>query len=485
MSYKHGIYVDQASTETPVANSSAAGIQAVIGTAPINMLDDPKSAVDKPILLSSLDGAKQCIGYSDDVGAYSIMQSVHCTFEVFHTAPLIVINVLDPEQHTASKTASGSLNGGIFTISDSGILLDSIKITSSDGATTYAAGVDYTASFNTDGTVNITKVPTGTALTATAAIKITYSKLDPSKVTAADIIKGIGEIDRAFPLTGVAPEIILAPGYSTDKDVAAALIAASQKVSCVFKATPLVDIDTSSCKTIANAITAKNTNNLAVRDAVVCYPKVTTKLGKTVYMSAQLGALMQTVDTQNESTPFVSPSNKDFKITATVLADGTQVAYTLDEANQLNGEGIFTALNFQGWRSWGNNTGIYSETKAATGTVFDVKDRYINVKRAFDWQNNRFIKDYFSRIDSPLNLRAIQTLITDENQFYNAFIAAGYVAGMSMKYSLSDNPTDQLMNGTIKFKQYLTPFTPMEVIENTLQFDPDLLKAAFTGGNNS
>jgi uncharacterized protein len=484
MSYKHGIYVDQASTVMPISNTSTAGIQCVVGTAPVNMLDDPASAVNTPILLSGVDDVENCIGYSSDVDKYTLMQAVHSSFEVFSVAPIIAVNVLDPASHTTEgKTKSGSMASGLFTVTETGMLLDTLAVTSEDGATTYAKGTDYTAAFNSDGTVLITRVSTSTALTATSAVKATYSILDPSKVTAADIIAGIKLIDKALPVLGYVPEILLAPGYSQDADVAAALIAAAENVSCVFKATALVDIDSAANKTIAAAIAAKTANSLYNKNAIVCYPKVITTSSITVFMSAQLGALMQYTDSQNESTPFVSPSNKTFNITAAVLSDGTQVSYTLDEANELNGEGIFTALNFMAWRSWGDNTGIYSQSKADSGTTFDVKDRYINIKRAFDWQNNGFIKRYFAKIDTPLNLHAIQTLMTDENQYYNAFIAAGYVAAMSISYSSADNPTKQLVNGTVKFRQYLTPYTPMEVIENTLQFDATALATALEGSD--
>jgi uncharacterized membrane protein len=81
-----------------------------------------------------------------------------------------------------------------------------------------------------------------------------------------------------------------------------------------------------------------------------------------------------------------------------------------------------------------------------------------------------------------MNYRMIQTLITDENQYYNAFIAAGLVAGMSLQYNKADNPTEQILKGVIKFVQRLAIYTPAQVITNTLQFDPSMLEAALEGG---
>lgn len=51
-----------------------------------------------------------------------------------------------------------------------------------------------------------------------------------------------------------------------------------------------------------------------------------------------------------------APSNKDLKITATVLDDGTEVALDQEQANLLNGQGVITAINANGFKLWGNNT---------------------------------------------------------------------------------------------------------------------------------
>lgn len=483
--YLHGIYVTHESADTPVSTTSEGNVQCVIGTAPVHLLANPAAAVNVPLLINSMDDVNSKLGYSDDVDKFTLMQAVHCTLVLFHTAPIICINVLDPNKHTAAKTFSGSLASGVLTLSDEGVLLGSLALTSEDGSTTYASGTDYTTAYNDDGLAVITMV-TGGKLTATSAVKATYNILDPSKVTDADIIAGIAAVERVFPLLQYIPEPLLAPGWSQNADVSAALIAESRDICGVFKATALCDIDSDAAETITAAITAKTTNGLNVRDCVPCYPKVTTAKGVTVWLSALAAAVMQYTDAQYNGSPFVSPSNKDAKIAATVLADGTQVMYTLKEANQLNGEGIMTALNFMGWRLWGDNTGIYSKTEEDSGTVFAIDDRYISVKRGFDWQANGFITRYFaSKIDNPANYKAIQSFITDENQFYNAFVAAGLVAGMEMVYNQTDNPVSQIAGGTLKTKQRIAPYSPLEVVENTTQYDISLLQSALNGGSNS
>ncbi len=193
---------------------------------------------------------------------------------------------------------------------------------------------------------------------------------------------------------------------------------------------------------------------------------------------------MQANDASNDSTPFVSPSNKAGNIIAALMGDNTtQVLLTLDEANALNAEGIVTALKFQGWRSWGDYTSYYSYTAEQAGTVYQPQDVFINVKRGFDWQANHFITTYWSKVDDPGNYRLIQTLITDENQFYNPFITAGMLAGMSLIFNMKDNPITNLLQGILVIRQSLAPYLPAMVIQNTLQYDVSLLQAALGGGS--
>ena len=487
MAYQHGIYGTIGKSIMPASTTAERGIQVVIGTAPVNMLDDPSSAVNTPILLSELSDVSGSTGYSTDLDDYTIMQAVHATFEVFDTAPIVAINVLDPSAHTtAGKTSEGAMSGGIYTPSDIGILTSTLVIKDSTGATTYTKGTDYSVAFNDDGRLSITRISSGSISTATATIQAEYSILDPSLVTSADIISGIAIVDKVFQLTDTIPEIIIAPGFSQKPAVAEALVTAAKAVSTVFKATAVVDIDSTTVTTIADAISWKSTNGYSDRNLIVCFPKVETNQDKIIWMSAMLAALMQYTDAQNDGTPFVSPSNKTFNIDAAMLGDSsnTQVLYTLDEANELNAEGIFTALKFQKWRSWGDNTGYYSYTEEEAGTEYDPKDQYISIKRGLDWQNNGFITRYWSKIDSPMNYRAIQTLITDENQYYNAFITDGLVAGMSIVYDQSENTMAVILAGKIILHQYLTPYLPIQTISNTIQFDATMLETAL-GGESS
>lgn len=78
---------------------------------------------------------------------------------------------------------------------------------------------------------------------------------------------------------------------------------------------------------------------------------------KKYYFSAMFAALTAYTDANNADVPYESPSNKDLRITATVLKDGTTVALDQQQANDvLNANGVITAVNADGFKSWGNNT---------------------------------------------------------------------------------------------------------------------------------
>ena len=66
---------------------------------------------------------------------------------------------------------------------------------------------------------------------------------------------------------------------------------------------------------------------------------------KKYYFSAMFAALTAYTDAGNSDVPYESPSNKDLKITKTVLKDGTEVLLDQQQANDLlnaNGAGYRT-----------------------------------------------------------------------------------------------------------------------------------------------
>ena len=178
-------------------------------------------------------------------------------------------------------------------------------------------------------------------------------------------------------------------------------------------------------------------------------------------------------DAANGDVPYESPSNKDLKITSTVLKDGTEVLLDQDQANVVNSYGVATWLNMNGFRLWGNNTAAYPG-------ISDPKDRWFSVRRFLTWAANTFILTYFQKVDSPANKRLIEAIVDSENVRGNGFVARGVCARYEITFNEDENTTADLLDGKITFHQYITPFTPAEDIEDIIEFDPDALVSALS-----
>lgn len=116
------------------------------------------------------------------------------------------------------------------------MLLDGLTV-KGDASAVLKAGEDYTASFDDEGNLMIALIGSKTATTLTVSGK----KLDPSKVTATDIVGGVDTatgkvsglevVQQVYPKLGMTPGILLAPGFSKDATVAAALPRQRQRAS--------------------------------------------------------------------------------------------------------------------------------------------------------------------------------------------------------------------------------------------------------------
>ena len=479
--YKHGVYVTEQPTGVVAPVQSTAGLQVVIGTAPINRASDPYHCTNTPMLANTLKGATAAVGYSNDYDKYTICQSMGACFKVMGVAPVILINVLDPNKHKKDMAETTvQVNSGVATVEQKDILLDKLVVKSA--STTLTAGTDYTAAFDDDGYVTIAIIPGGKAASATS-LTVSGVQIDPDAVTAADIVGGVNAkgvetgmevIRQIYPALNMTPGILLAPGWSENATVAAGLQAKTGNINGVFRAVCIVDIDSSA----TGATTYTEVKQQKEKQAVTspnCYPVwLYAKVGDVVYAgSAMAAALTVATDAANGDIPYVSPSNKTLAISAACLKDGTEVLLDQEQANVVNSFGVATWLNMNGFRLWGNRTCAYPGNT-------DPKDSFFSCRRYMSWRANSFILTYFQKVDSPLNKRLIEAIVDSENVRGNGYVAMGVAARDEIVYNEDENPVTDLMNGKITFHQYMTPYTPAEDIEDIIEFDPDALVSALS-----
>lgn len=353
--------------------------------------------------------------------------------------------------------------------------------------------VDYTLSFNDDGLALVTLI--GEEEDLPDAIAVESESIDPEKVEASDIIgassgggeKGLEVLRQVYPKFGMTPGIISAPGWSQDPDVGMALQAKCEEINGYFRCECFIDLDSgpTGCTEYTNVKEQKEKSGCNSPHAMALWPCVASGSMKFWY-SAFISAEMAYIDASNDDVPYLSPSNKAISVTETVLADAKQVTaddgsviwdkpVILDQlqANLVNSFGVTTAINMNGWKTWGNRTAAYPSST-------DPKDMWFCVRRFFSWWDNTFILTYVQKVDDPLNRHLVNDIIDSENLRGQALVAADKCAGAWIEKDVQNTP-QTLMNGQIIFHTHLTPWPPAEDILNIIEFDPYALQEALGG----
>jgi uncharacterized protein len=481
MGYKHGVNTAEVPTSVISPVVATAGLQVVVGTAPIN-LAETKEYINKPLLAYSFDEAKRALGYSADWSNYTLCEAMDSAFRLYGVAPVVLVNVLDPSKHKTEATKSVNILNKKAVIDDKGVLLETLVVKLTTEGTALAKGTDYITSFDDNGQVIIAILSTGTIPGSQTTLSVTFTKVDPSKVTNNDIIGGVdvdtGDatglelINSVFPKFGLVPGQILAPKYSKNATVASVMKAKANNINTFFKAMSIVDADT----TVANNYTKvpewKNQNNYTSPNELVCWPKVA--LNEKIYnLSTHIASRSALTDSQNDDTPFVSPSNKALQINKAVLDSGKEVSLGPDQANYLNGQGIMTVLNFTGgWKAWGNRTAAYP-------AITDVKDSFFPVRRMHNWISNSIILTTWAKVDDPTNRTLIDTVVDSLNIWLNGLTSRGALIGGRVEFKQEFNPIQDLLNGTVRFHVSLAEPTPGENLEFVVEFDASYYNSLF------
>jgi len=480
MSYKHGVYTGEVPTSLLPPRTVTQPIVA-FGVAPVHLLaDGVVRPVNKPVLCNSYPEFVAQLGWHDDVAAYTLCEVAKACFGLYGVGPLVCVNVFDPARHKTSVTAeSAALDAdGLATLAHPGLVADPL-VKSQDGATTYVAGTDYSVDL-VEGT--ITREAGGSIL-AGATIQVDYEYADPSKVLAADIIGGIDAgtgqrtglelIHEIFPRLRLVPGHILAPGFSTQASVAIAMDAKCEGINSVFRAQcAWVDLDDALVTKYSDAPAAKELSNLTSENMAVGWVRPIVG-GVEHHLSTHLCALSVLLDSETDGIPHRSASNQRLLIEG-VRANGADLFLGLPEANYLNGQGLITAINFDGgWKAWGSRTGIYP-------SVTDPKDAWLPIRRFFSWYSNHLILTYFQKVDWPIKRRLIQTIVDSENVYLNGLTSREIINGGRISFLEAENPVTDIMDGVLRFHVYLNPPAPARDLEFILEYDPSYLQALFS-----
>ena len=473
--YKHGVYTSELPTALLGIRTCESAVPVFVGAAPFpngGTVADLNS--NSAVLGYNLSDYKAKHGYDSDFSKWGLCEAAHVQFDIYGIAPAVFVNVMDPATHKSEVEAEArTVEDDKVTVAQKWIF--SVTVKDSTDTTTYVEGTDYTAAYDTG---IITRLDTG-SIGASETLHISYSYLDPSKITATDIIgqdlgdgarKGLWVIDEVFPKHGITPGFLVCPNWSQDASVAAAMGARVSSINGVFKAMALIDVpDTVTDFTAVNeakTVTLSATNE----HQIVFWPKV--KYGdEEHWLSVHFAALAGSVDAEHDSIPYVSPSNKQLLIT------GTKGSIFLgrNQANDsLNKNGIVTVLNWggSGWVLWGNRTAAYPVNT-------DPKDSFISIRRSFNWVGNTFVLTFQQKVDFPLNRRLVETVVNTGNIWLNGLVAKEIFLAGAFRFLSEENPSTDLMDGSIKIHIDLTPPSPARNIQGILEYDVSGLEILF------
>lgn len=470
----HGVQTGKLTTSVSTPNVAASGIIFAVGTAPIQMVTGGK--INEVVMANTYAEAVERLGYSDNWKKYSLCEVIYTAFQLYTTAPIFLVNVLDPAKHKTKKILRKE-------VEENQVKLPIEAIAGSVEVNGMEAGTDFETFY--DDKVCIVEFLSDT----TGEVELTYDEVDPEKIGKDDIIggysvtthktTGLELIDSVFPRFTIIPDLILCPNWSHDSEVAAVMSAKAENINGLFEAIAVLDMDTTEAGVTyyTEAIAWKKKKNFSKPNELVCFPKLA--LGEREFnYSTQLAGLMAKTDNTEAlggGTPCESSSNKSLQADRMILADGTEVVLDLQQANYLNDNGIVTALNFyNGFVSWGDWTACFPANT-------DPVDYFYCISRMFKWVAKTVILSYWNYVDRRLIRRLIDAVLQSINNWLNSLVAEERIIGGRVEFREEENSTTALMAGHAKFHIYITPPSPLCLLEFVLEYDTSYLSNLMAG----
>lgn len=455
--YLHGAYGSIGAAGTKEAAQSMNAI-VYIGTAPVHTTPGGAARVNTPVLLNNMADARRYLGYSADWDKYTLCEAMYVHFELNNVGPLVMINVLDPAAHKADEGGSVTqkpVNGRVMIANAGDIVLDSVKVT---GLT---AGTDYTLAYDhAKECLIITEAVSGTFGSDT--MTITYDTVDPEKVDAADVIgtsdgegmnTGLHALANVYQTTGFIPSHLLAPKFSSDPEVHAAMIRLANKVNAhwdvyVRADIPLEDADGEKI-TLSGAREWKDEHGYNQSNETVYFPMVMGTDDRIYHISVLAAANLEKLLSTQDGIPYKTPSNTECSIIRNLYMGEDSVNRVYDDElinQQLNRYGIASAAYAGGrWVIWGFHSADYT---ADTGDLINIAEtnRMMLYYVSNDFQHRR-IRD----VDKPMTINDLRTIVAQEQARLDALVKIGALIYGKVNLDASTISRSDIVNGDFSF----------------------------------
>jgi len=447
----------------------------LIGTAPTGALNAPT------IVLSDRDAVQ--FGDAAVAAGFTIPQALDAIFDQ-GAGTVIVINVCDPATH---RTAVVNEAATVSTITQRAKLaqpyVSNVVVRGAGGTPTYVAGTHYTVDAEKG---EIIRVPTGT-IPAGAALQVSYEFVDPTRVTAADIIgtvtagglrTGIRALDDTYSRFGFNAKLVLAPVFGTLTSVSTELISMAHKLR------GMAILDAPIGVTVQQAVQGRgpagtiNFNTSSER-AILCYPHlrvfdVATGVERLEPFSQRLAGVICRRDMENGY--WWSPSNAEIMgITGVERPITARINDAQSEANLLNENGVVTLFNSfgTGLRTWGN--------RSAAWPSMTHPRNFINVRRTADVLHESVEHSMLQFIDQPINDALIDSIRGSVDAFIRTLVSRGALIDGGCTFDPAKNPPTQVALGQLTFDLTFMPPTPCERITFESFIDIELLRGLGSG----
>ncbi|HEJ1500545.1 TPA: phage tail sheath subtilisin-like domain-containing protein [Pseudomonas aeruginosa] len=452
--YLHGIETTEVERGPRAIKVVKSGVIALVGTAPAGPVNT------LTLSLTEVDGAQ--FG-PETLEGFSIPRALAGIYD-YGAGTVLVINVLDPAVHRSNVVGQERQFGDNDQLQLGHGALQALTLKSSDGATTYVLGTDYSVTMLTGKVKRLA----GGAIAANGQVKADYTHADPSLVTPADIIgavniagqrSGLKAFADSYNLFGFFPKLFIAPGFSTLNSVSVELIAAAEQMGGIAY------IDAPIGTTVQQVIAGRgpagainfNTSSDRVR---LCYPHVkvydaATDGERLEPLSIRAAGLRAKVDLDDGY--WWSSSNRE--LVGVIGLERPLTARVDDpssEVNLLNEVGITTVFNSfgTGLRLWGNRT-------AAWPTVTHMRN-FENVRRTKDIIDESIRYSSLQFVDMPITQALIDSITESVNLFGRKLTGDGALLGFECWYDPARNPQTELELGHLLFNYKLTVPLPFE-----------------------
>lgn len=463
--YQHGAF--GLLGDSVAQNAIQAGtVPVYIGLAPVNLIKGyaDKDIINIPVKLSDFLNASKTIGYSTDWTNFSLCEAVGAHFDnkLGNIGPIYVVNVLDPDKHRKEEVTEFSVTfkNGVAEFKSDKVILDTIAIADK------VQDTDFTVSYNfTSGKViltSIAKTPIDGQVTGS------YYEVTPEAITEEDIIgaevdgvySGMKAVSLLYTRENQVANLLSCLNFNTKKKVYNAMVTFCDKINGHWQAFCVADIPVkdgeTAVDTFTKARTWRTTNGYDSERSEIFYPMAYDNATERIYHTSTLAIVeSMRIDNVNDSIPMESCSNKVIPVTKQYFgADATNQGFDqVTASNELNAYGISTLVFWGGsWVLWGGHTAKYE-----FGKDIDVRAIDTHYMRMLFHCINGFQRRQASRIDKPFNRSLKNSILNEEQEILDSYIAAGaLLPGSKIVFLASENSTSDMINGDFIFDLPIT-----------------------------